>query len=103
MPNITFVHPDGTEQIIDIPEKMSLMRGAIEHGVDEIVAECGGVASCGTCKIVLDARSRAIAPPPSDIESSLLEDDPEGWRLSCQIAVTAEMEGLVVQLPASQF
>ncbi len=103
MPEIRFITTAGDEIETDIPVGMSLMRGAIEAGIDEILAECGGVASCGTCKIILDEANRARIPPASDIEGSMLEDDPPGYRLSCQIEVTPEMDGLVVSIAPMEY
>lgn len=96
MPKIRFITTTHEEVETDIPVGMTLMRGAIEAGIDEILAECGGVASCGTCKIILDEANHAGIPPASDIEFSMLEDDPTGYRLSCQIEVGPDMDGLVI-------
>ena len=103
MPQIHFIKTTGEEIETEVPVGVNLMRGAIEAGIDEIFAECGGVASCGTCKIVLDAENLARVPAVSDIEGSMLEDDPAGYRLSCQIEVGPEMDGLVVRIAPTEF
>ena len=103
MPQISFITIAGDEIRAEIPVGMSLMRGAIEAGVDDIRAECGGVASCGTCKIILDEANLAKLPPASPIEGSMLEDDPAGYRLSCQITVDAGLDGLVVRVAEAEY
>ena len=103
MPEITFITTTGAEMRANIPVGLSLMRGAIEAGVDEIRAECGGVASCGTCKIILDEAGQTKVPPASAIEGSMLEDDPAGYRLSCQLVVDAAMDGLVVRVAPAEY
>ena len=82
MPEITFITTSGEVIRTSIPVGTTLMRGAIESGIDDIRAECGGVASCGTCKIILDESNQGKVPPVSAIEGSMLEDDPSGSRLS---------------------
>ncbi len=99
MPRIIFKHGDGRENAVDIPVGVSLMRGAVDHGVPSLPAECGGVASCGTCKVVLDEQWGDRAPPKSQIEASMLEDDPTGTRLSCQLLAEPWMEGLIAAVP----
>ena len=103
MPKITFVTQDGDKILADIPVGVSLMHGAVDAGIDDILAECGGVASCGTCKIILDDENSAKLPAASAIEGSMLEDDPPGWRLSCQVVVDPEMEGLVVRVAPTEY
>jgi 2Fe-2S ferredoxin len=103
MPEITFVTTAGEEITKEIPVGLSLMRGAVEAGTNDILAECGGVASCGTCKIILDEANAGRIPPADAFEGSMLEDDPEGWRLSCQIIVDDTLEGLVVRLAPTEY
>ncbi|GLJ00643.1 2Fe-2S iron-sulfur cluster-binding protein [Sphingobium sp. BS19] len=103
MPEIVFITTAGDEVRVGVPVGMSLMRGAIESGIDEIRAECGGVASCGTCKIILDEANQGKIAPASAIEGSMLEDDPSGYRLSCQIVVDAAMDGLVVRVAPAEY
>ncbi len=103
MPEIIFITTRENEIRADVPVGTTLMQGALDAGVDEIRAECGGVASCGTCKIILDEASRGRLPPTTAIEGSMLEDDPEGYRLSCQIVVEPGMDGLVVRVAAAEY
>jgi ferredoxin, 2Fe-2S len=106
MPSITYVHPDESREVFDIPIGTSVMRGAILNGVDGIVAECGGEMMCATCHVYVDEPYLDRTPPQSDDEKAMLEftasERKPNSRLSCQLVVTQEMDGLVVYLPESQ-
>ncbi len=106
MPKITYVHPDGSEDVLDVPVGTSVMRGAILNGVDGIVAECGGEMMCATCHVYVEEDRLAQLPGQSDDEKAMLEftasERKPNSRLSCQLTVTPEMEGLVVHLPETQ-
>ena len=103
MPDITFIHPDGEAQGMEAPEGVSVMQAATGAGVRGIVAECGGSAMCATCHVYVDPAWVDRLPAPLSNELEMLEctaDErrPES-RLSCQIKLTAELQGLVVRLP----
>ena len=106
MPLITYVHTDGTRQAIEVPLGTSVMRGAILNGVDGIVAECGGEMMCATCHVYVEPAQLELCPPQSDDEKAMLEftasERQPNSRLSCQLVVSAEMDGLVVRLPETQ-
>jgi len=106
MPSITYVHPDGARDVIEVPLGTSVMRGAILNNVDGIVAECGGEMMCATCHVYVDEPYLGRAPPQSDDEKAMLEftasERKPTSRLSCQLVVTPEMDGLVVYLPETQ-
>ena len=105
MARITFVTAEGREQVAEIDPGRSLMEGAVGGGIDGIDAECGGNAYCGTCRVYAEPSWLERLPPQQDFELALLaavEDDSPGVRLSCQIPVTAALEGLIVRLPPSQ-
>ena len=106
MPDITFIHPDGEEQGMEAPEGVSVMQAATGAGVRGIVAECGGSAMCATCHVYVDPAWIDRLPAPLSNELEMLEctaDErrPES-RLSCQIRLTADLQGLVVRLPERQ-
>jgi 2Fe-2S ferredoxin len=106
MPDITFVHPDGEAQGLEAPEGVSVMQAATGAGVRGIVAECGGSAMCATCHVYVDPAWVERLPAPLANELEMLEctaDErrPES-RLSCQIKLTADLQGLVVRLPERQ-
>ncbi len=106
MPSITYVHHDGSRQVLEVPVGTSVMRGAILNSVDDIVAECGGEMMCATCHVYVDEAYLDRMPPQSDDERAMLEftasERKPNSRLSCQLEVTAEMDGLVVYMPESQ-
>lgn len=82
------------------------MVAAVRHGIEEIVAECGGACSCGTCHCYVDSQWLEKTSAKSDMESALLAclvAPKEESRLSCQIIVTPDLDGLVVHLPESQY
>jgi len=106
MPRITYIHADGTRDDIDVAAGLSVMQGAIGRGIDGIVAECGGNAMCATCHVYVAPNHLDRLPPVGADEDALLEgtacERRANSRLSCQIAVTQELDGLVVELPERQ-
>jgi 2Fe-2S ferredoxin len=105
MAKITFIAINGVEHTVDAKIGSSVMEGAVRHGVPGIDAECGGSCSCATCHVHVDPAWREATGAASSLERSLLDfvtDADAGSRLSCQIKVTEQLEGLVVRLPASQ-
>ncbi|QVI27248.1 2Fe-2S iron-sulfur cluster binding domain-containing protein [Mycolicibacterium neoaurum] len=106
MPTITYIHPDGTKQDVVIAAGKRIMQAAIANDVDGIVGECGGQVMCATCHVYLDAAWADRVPPITDEEDEMLEGTAsqrtEESRLSCQIPVTEELDGIVVRLPAQQ-
>ena len=106
MPIIIFIHPNNRSERIDASAGASVMQVATTHGVDEIVAECGGNAMCATCHVYVDEGWIARLAPMSEEEDELLNgvaaERLENSRLSCQIKITPEFDGLVVRLPDRQ-
>lgn len=105
MVSVTYITFDGREQQVDARTGMSLMENAIANGVDGIDAVCGGNAYCGTCRVHVDPAWQALLGERNDLEGPMLDtvgDDNPAARLSCQITVTGEMDGLVVRLPETQ-
>ena len=85
----------------------SLMQGATQAGVGSIAADCGGSLTCATCHIYVDAAWADKLPAASADELSMLEMTAEPRqttsRLSCQVAATAAMDGMVIRLPQTQY
>ena len=82
------------------------MQGAMDNMIEGILAECGGACSCATCHCYMGEAWAAKTGEASDMEKDMLDavlDQRKTSRLSCQVAVTAEMDGLVVHLPESQY
>ncbi|MBT5031283.1 MAG: 2Fe-2S iron-sulfur cluster binding domain-containing protein [Proteobacteria bacterium] len=102
---IKYIQHDGTEHEADVAEGSSVMQGAVDNGIDGILAECGGACSCATCHVYVDEAWKGKIPDADDMEKAMVEcvlEPKDSSRLSCQITVTAELDGLVVQLPESQ-
>ena len=102
---ITFVDSKGGEQVINVAPGVSLMEAALKNGVSGIEADCGGACSCATCHVFVASEWMAKIPPKEDMEDAMLEfalDLRDESRLSCQILLTEDLDGLVVDLPASQ-
>jgi len=105
MPRITYIEHNGKEHALDIESGSSVMQGAIANNVRGIIGECGGACSCATCHVYVDPAWLDKLGAASAAEAALLEevcDAQAGSRLSCQIQVTQELDGLVVRMPARQ-
>ncbi|MCY4360835.1 MAG: 2Fe-2S iron-sulfur cluster-binding protein [Gammaproteobacteria bacterium] len=106
MPKVTYIAFDGDETTVDAKEGMSVMQSAVNNGVDGIVAECGGACSCATCHVYVDEAWFEKLPEAQTMEKEMLDfvmSPQPTSRLSCQIKVTAELDGLVVNTPESQY
>lgn len=106
MPKITYVQPDGERRSIDVAAGATAMLTAVAHGIPGIVAECGGAAMCATCHVYVDEASEPLLPPVSEVENEMLESAASGRRansrLSCQIAMPAGVDEIVVHVPSHQ-
>ncbi len=105
MATITYIEFDGREHRIEVTPGYSVMQGAVQNQVRGIIAECGGSMSCATCHVYVDPAWVDRVGKKSDTEASLLEEvcDPlPNSRLSCQLKVTDELDGLIVRLPQKQ-
>lgn len=106
MAKITFIQPDGASQTVDAEAGLTVMEAAKANDVPGIEAECGGACACATCHVYVDDAWRAATGKPADMEEDMLDfafDVRDGSRLSCQIKVSAAIDGLVVRVPAKQF
>ena len=107
MPLITYKAHEGGSRQIDVPVGSSVMQGAVKNGIDGIIAECGGNCMCATCHVYVDAAWLDKLEPVSDTEDAMLDSTGSerlpNSRLSCQIKVTPELDGLVVTTPESQY
>jgi 2Fe-2S ferredoxin len=105
MAKITYIAFNGTACAVDVAPGLSVMEGAKRNGIVGIDADCGGGCSCGTCHVYVDAVWQARTGERTPIEVATLEFADKvmaNSRLSCQIKVTNELDGLVVRMPASQ-
>jgi ferredoxin, 2Fe-2S len=105
MPKVTYIEHNGREHVIEVAVGATVMEGAVKNSVPGIDADCGGACACATCHVHVAAEWFAKVGKPGGMEESMLdfaEGVTETSRLSCQIALTAELDGLVVNLPQSQ-
>ena len=103
MPKLIVVDRAGTEKTIDAQTGLTLMEAIRDNGFDELLALCGGCCSCATCHVYVDPAFADKLPPMSEDENDLLESSDhrnDTSRLSCQVPLTAEMEGLKVSIAA---
>lgn len=107
MPKVTYIEHNGTPHTVEVPVGTSVMRGAIDNKVPGIDADCGGQCACATCHVYIEPEWQArVGKPSADtLEPSMLEfaavTQPNS-RLSCQIEMRADLDGLVVRLPEGQ-
>ena len=106
MVKVTYIAADGTETTVEAEEGASVMQTAIDNDVDGIVGECGGSMMCATCHCYVDEAWEARTGPRHDGEDDMLdcaadEVTPQS-RLSCQIRLTPDLDGLRVRLPEAQ-
>ncbi len=101
MPKITFIDLDGQQHVTDVAIGLSVMEGAIANGVPGILAICGGSCACSTCHAYVDDAWAGVVDAPNEIEDATLElanDRKPLSRLTCQIVVTPELDGLVIHV-----
>ena len=105
MPKITYIDSAGTARTVEAVVGATVMEAAIKNDVPGIEAECGGACACATCHVYVDEAWRAQTGEPSPMEEDMLDfgfDVRPNSRLSCQIKVTEELDGLVVRTPERQ-
>lgn len=106
MPKVVYVSSAGDTREIEVPAGTTVMAAALKNGVDGIVAECGGVCMCSTCHVFVDEQFFSRLPAAQDTEEAVLEiaavERQPTSRLSCQIKVTEDLDGLIVRLPEKQ-
>jgi ferredoxin, 2Fe-2S len=106
MPKVIYVSAKGDAKEVEVPVGMTVMAAALKNGIDGIVAECGGVCMCSTCHVFVDDKFFDRLPAAQDTEEAVLEIAAEERkptsRLSCQIKVTTDLDGLIVRIPSRQ-
>lgn len=105
MVTITYVDQDGTRRPVEAEAGANLMETAVRNGVTTIEGECGGALACATCHVYIPPEWQAVTGAVSEDEREMLEfgvDTDDRSRLSCQIVITQEMDGLTVLTPVSQ-
>ncbi len=105
MPKITYIEHNGTEHVVDVAIGQTVMQGAVDNNVPGIDADCGGECACATCHVFVDPAWEAKTGTANEQEASMLSfaaTKQDNSRLSCQIEVTAALDGLVVRMPEAQ-
>ncbi|RLQ87695.1 2Fe-2S iron-sulfur cluster-binding protein [Notoacmeibacter ruber] len=105
MPKVTFVASDGTRFEIDASNGATLMETAVRNAVPGIEAECGGACACATCHVYVDEKFMDVVGEPDVMEEDMLDlayDARDTSRLSCQVILNDDMDGLVVTVPERQ-
>ncbi|MEN2495226.1 MAG: Ferredoxin-6 [Hyphomicrobiaceae bacterium hypho_1] len=105
MVRITFVNSDGSKKTVEGRIGSTVMETAKLNSIDGIDAECGGACACATCHVYVSEQWVDKVGNPSEIEEDMLDyasNILDNSRLSCQIKITGELDGLVVQIPDKQ-
>ncbi|MHA1530014.1 MAG: 2Fe-2S iron-sulfur cluster-binding protein [Alphaproteobacteria bacterium] len=105
MPRITYIEHNGTEHTVEVAVGLTVMEGAVNNNVPGIDADCGGACACSTCHAYVNPDWVEKLPAREDMEEDMLDfayQPNERSRLTCQIQVTPEMDGLVLQIPEKQ-
>ncbi|MBY6154637.1 2Fe-2S iron-sulfur cluster binding domain-containing protein [Vannielia litorea] len=104
---VTYIQPDGSEQTVEAKPGDSVMQAAIAANVPGIVAECGGSMACATCHVYVDdawaSRTGTRSESEEDMLDCAMSEMKDSSRLSCQLRLTDEMDGLTVHIPEEQF
>ncbi len=106
MARITYITRDGTQHEVDVENGYSVMEGAINNNIEGIVAECGGACACATCHGYVDEAWLEKLPTMDDMEDSMLDaayGRRPNSRLTCQLEVSDDLDGLVVQVGENDY
>jgi 2Fe-2S ferredoxin len=105
MPKITYIEHNGAAHTVDVALGLTVMEGAKRNNIPGIDADCGGGCSCATCHVFVDPAWFPVVGGQNPLESATIEfaeNTEPNSRLSCQMKVTEELDGLVVRMPESQ-
>lgn len=106
MSKVVYIEHDGSEHEIDLADGWTLMQGATLNGIEGIEGECGGSCSCATCHVYVDEGFIDKLDPMEEMENEMLEttvcERKTNSRLSCQIKMSPELDGIIVRLPEAQ-
>ena len=106
MTKITFIQHDGEQQTLEVEKGLSVMNAAVDNLVEGIDADCGGECNCATCHVYVDDAWAEKVGPTNEAEEAIMSLNPERKetsRLSCQIKLTEELDGVVVHIPEFQY
>ena len=106
MVKITYIEFNGREHVVDVEVGMTVMEGARDNNIPGIEADCGGACACSTCHVYVDPNWVGKIPEKEDMEEDMLDfaysPDENLSRLTCQLQVTEEIDGLIVRMPEKQ-
>ena len=105
MPKITYIEHNGKKHTVDVANGLSIMEGAIQNNIPGIDADCGGAMACATCHVYVKEEWFNKLPQKEQGEEDMLDmafEPKKNSRLSCQILVSKELDGIVVDLPKKQ-
>ena len=105
MPKITYIEHNGKSHQIEVANGLTVMEGAVQNNIVGIDADCGGSCACATCHVYVDEKWFNKLSKKEDTEEDMLDMafEPNKFsRLSCQITVTDELDGMVVKMPSKQ-
>ncbi|MCI5076589.1 2Fe-2S iron-sulfur cluster-binding protein [Oricola sp.] len=106
MAKITYIEFGGKQHVVDLPNGATVMEGARKNDIPGILADCGGACACSTCHVYVDPEWIDRLPPMQPMEEDMVdyayEPDPARSRLACQLQVTDDLDGLIVQMPEMQ-
>ena len=105
MPKITYIEYSGKEHHVEMPLGYTIMEGAVKNSIPGIDADCGGSCACATCHVYVDENYLSKIPAAQEAEKDMLDfvNDPNNnSRLSCQIIITNDLDGIIVRMPKKQ-
>ena len=105
MPKITYIEHSGKSHVVEVPNELSVMEGAVQNNIPGITADCGGACACATCHVYVDEKWFDKLKTKDEAEQDMLDMafEPNKFsRLSCQISVSNELDGMVVKIPSKQ-
>ena len=105
MPKVTYIEFNGKQHEVNVENGLSIMEGAVQNGIPGIDADCGGSMACATCHVYVEEKWLDKLPKAEDAEVDMIDmayEPKKNSRLSCQLIVSDELEGLTVTTPEKQ-
>ena len=105
MPKITYIEHSGKSHVVEVPNELSVMEGAVQNNIPGITADCGGACACATCHVYVDEKWFDKLKKKDEAEQDMLDMafEPNKFsRLSCQITVNDQLDNMVVKMPSKQ-
>ena len=105
MPKINYINSEGNSKTVEVENGLSVMEGAIQNDIPGIDADCGGSMACATCHVYVEENWLNKLPKAEDAEIDMIDmayEPKKNSRLSCQLIVSDELDGLIITTPAKQ-